>query len=313
MPGYLDEENKLGLDSEGPFRTVVPQIIPGPPDQLSTAATQDVVWPYDKNADHNAGFSERAVVAIRVEPLPEGTADFNWYEGGWGYVDDKQVIIYGNLAHGTISGTVKDAETGNPIEKATATTDKGGYSARTDAAGAFTIPGVAVGSYSLTVSASGYQTKTASVTVAKDETEIADFSLSAGGGTTCPAESVAAADSGLLTLLRSYRDRVLAQSSLGKQYTALYYMHAAEMTRLAVFSENIRSKMAAALCAVAPSMRSSLQGSGLTMNPAQRQKIIDCIQAIKKAASPKLKEALALLEKNMGDGTLAAGLGIIFK
>ena len=85
------------------------------------------------------------------------------------------------------------------------------------------------------------------------------------------------------------------------------------MTRLTVFSENIRSKMAAALCAVAPSMRSSLQGSGLTMNPAQRQKIIDCIQAIKKAASPKLKEALALLEKNMGDGTLAAGLGIIFK
>ena len=313
VPGYLDEENKLGLDSEGPFRTVVPQIIPGPPDQLSTAATQDVVWPYDKNADHNAGFSERAVVAIRVEPLPEGTADFNWYEGGWGYVDDKQVIIYGNLAHGTISGTVKDAETGNPIEKATATTDKGGYSARTDAAGAFTISGVAVGSYSLTVSASGYQTKTASVTVAKDETEIADFSLSAGGGTTCPAESVAGADKGLLALLRSYRDRVLAQSSLGKQYTALYYMHAAEMTRLAVFSENIRSKMAAALCAVAPSMRSSLQGSGLTMNPAQRQKIIDCIQAIKKAASPKLKEALALLEKNMGDGTLAAGLGIIFK
>ncbi len=313
VPGYLDEENKLGLDSEGPFRTVVPQIIPGPPDQLSTAATQDVVWPYDKNADHNAGFSERAVVAIRVEPLPEGTADFNWYEGGWGYVDDKQVIIYGNLAHGTISGTVKDAETGNPIEKATATTDKGGYSARTDAAGAFTISGVAVGSYSLTVSASGYQTKTASVTVAKDETEIADFSLSAGGGTTCPAESVAGADKGLLALLRSYRDRVLAQSSLGKQYTALYYIHAAEMTRLTVFSENIRSKMAAALCAVAPSMSSSLQGSGLTVNPAQRQKIIDCIQAIKKAASPKLKEALALLEKNMGDGTLAAGLGIIFK
>jgi hypothetical protein len=291
----------------------VPQIIPGPPDQLSTAATQDVVWPYDKNADHNAGFSERAVVAIRVEPLPEGTADFNWYEGGWGYVDDKKVIIYGNLAHGTISGTVKDAETGNPIEKATASTDRGGYSARTDAAGTFTIPGVAAGSYSLTVSASGYRATTRTITVAKDETEAIDYSLTQGSSTTCPAESVAGADSGLLALLRSYRDRVLAQSSLGKQYTALYYVHAAEMTRLAVFNGAVREKMAAALYAVAPSMRASLQGSGLTVNSAQRHKIIDCIQALKKAASPKLKAAIALLEKNMGDGTIAAGLGIVFK
>ncbi len=313
VPGYLDEENKLGLDSEGPFRTVVPQIIPGPPDQLSTAATQDVVWPYDRDADHNAGFSERAVVAIRVEPLPEGTADFNWYEGGWGYVDDKQVIIYGNLAHGTISGTVKDAATQNPIEKATVTADKGGYSARTDAAGIFTIPGVVVGSYTLTVYASDYQTRTGSVTVAKDETEIADFSLTAGSDTTCPAESVAGADKGLLALLRSYRDRVLSRNSLGKQYTTIYYIHAAEMTSLAIFNKAVREKLAAALYAVAPSIRASLQGGGLTVNAAQRQKIIDCIQATKKAVSPQLKAALALLEKNLGDGTLAAGLGIAFK
>ena len=85
------------------------------------------------------------------------------------------------------------------------------------------------------------------------------------------------------------------------------------MTSLAVFNKAIREKMAAALYAVAPSIRASLQGGGLTVNAAQRQKIIDCIQAIKKAASPKLKAALALLEKNMGDGTLAAGLGIAFK
>jgi len=308
VPGYLDEENKLGLDSEGPFRTVAPQMIPGAPDQLSTAATQDVVWPYDPDADHNAGFSERTVVAIRVEPLPDGTADFNWYEGGWGYVDDKQVIIYGNLANGTISGTVKDAGTGSPVEKATAVTDKGGYSARTDAAGTFTIPGVAVGSYSLTVSAGGYRATTRTITVAKDETEAIDFSLTAGSGTTCPAEAVAGADKRLLTLLRSYRDRVLSRNSLGKQYTTLYYIHAAEMTSLAVFNGAVREKMAAALYAVAPSIRASLQGGGLTVNAAQRQKIVDCIQAVKKAASPKLKAALALLEKNMGDG-----IGIAFQ
>jgi len=97
VPGYLDDQNRLSTDSEGPFRTVVPQLIPGPPDQLSTAANQDVIWPYDKDADHNAGFSERAVVAIRIEPLPEGMSDFNWFEGGWNLADKARLVIYGAI------------------------------------------------------------------------------------------------------------------------------------------------------------------------------------------------------------------------
>jgi len=310
VPGYLDEQNRLSIDSEGPFRTVVPQMIPGPPDQLSTAANQDVFWPYDKDADHNAGFSERAVVAIRIEPLPEGMSDFNWYEGGWSYVDNKQVVVYGNLAHGTISGTVIDAATQVPIEKATVKTNRGGYSTRTDAAGTFSIPGVIVGNYTVTVSASSYQTKTQNLSVAKNETATVDFSLSTGGGATCPAESVAGGDTELLTVLRSYRDRVLTRNALGKQYIKLYYNNAAEMTSLVIFSRSIRAKMIAALKAIAPAIRKSMNSHRLTINPSQMQKAQDLVQAVKKVASPKLCTAITRLESDLNNGSLGTEFSV---
>lgn len=69
-PGVLNDQNKL--DGEGPFRAVPPQKVPGPPDQRSTASNPSLPWPYDKNADHNAGFSTRSVTIIKVEPLPAG-------------------------------------------------------------------------------------------------------------------------------------------------------------------------------------------------------------------------------------------------
>jgi len=55
------------------------------------------VWPYDVNADHNAGFSTRTTTIIKVEPLPEGTTDINLLEAGWPYVDDAKIVVYGAI------------------------------------------------------------------------------------------------------------------------------------------------------------------------------------------------------------------------
>jgi hypothetical protein len=93
--GVLNEQNKL--DGEGPFRVVPPQKLPGPPDQRSTAANQSVIWPYDVNADHNAGYSSRSTTIIKVEPLPEGTTDINLLEAGWPYVDEAKIVVYGAI------------------------------------------------------------------------------------------------------------------------------------------------------------------------------------------------------------------------
>ena len=94
-PGVLNLQNKL--DGEGPFRAVPPQKIPGPPDQKSTASTPNLPWPFDPNADHNAGYSSRSVTIIKVEPLPAGTTDIDTMEAGWKYIDEAKIIIYGAI------------------------------------------------------------------------------------------------------------------------------------------------------------------------------------------------------------------------
>lgn len=97
IPGVLDETNKLKSGTEGPFRVVTPQKVAGPPDQASTATNQSVIWPYDANADHNAGFSSKSATIIKAEPLPDGTTDIDVLEAGWGYIDQEKIVIYGAL------------------------------------------------------------------------------------------------------------------------------------------------------------------------------------------------------------------------
>ncbi|NVN92252.1 MAG: hypothetical protein HXX11_16845 [Desulfuromonadales bacterium] len=97
VPGKLGPDNKLLANSEGPFRTVTPQKIVGPPDQPSTNPTKGSIWQYDANADHNAGFSSKSATIIKVEPLPAGTTDINVNEAGWIYVDEGKLVIYGAL------------------------------------------------------------------------------------------------------------------------------------------------------------------------------------------------------------------------
>jgi hypothetical protein len=94
-PGVLTDDNKL--DGEGPFRVVPPQKVPGPPDQPSNASDNTKIWPFDENADHNAGFASRSATMIRVDPLPEGTTDIDTLEAGWNYVDQGKIIVYGAI------------------------------------------------------------------------------------------------------------------------------------------------------------------------------------------------------------------------
>ena len=92
----LTKDNKL--DGEGPYRVIVPQKAPSPPDQSSKAKDQDVLWPYRADWDHNAGSSTRSVTMIRVEPLPPGTTDIDVREIGWKYIDEGKIVIYGAIA-----------------------------------------------------------------------------------------------------------------------------------------------------------------------------------------------------------------------
>jgi len=109
--GILSEENKL--DGEGPFRVVVPQKSPNPPDQSSKAEDQNVLWPYTEGWDHNAGACTRSATIIRVEPLPEGKTDIDLLEAGWSYVDQEKIIVYGAIDGTDSNGNgILDSEEG---------------------------------------------------------------------------------------------------------------------------------------------------------------------------------------------------------
>jgi len=297
--GILSEENKL--EGEGPYRSVPPQMVPSPPDQLATAENQDVIWPFNDEEDHNAGFSARTVVAIRVEPLPEGTTDFNWYQGGWDYVDDQEVIIYGNIASGSIEGVVTDQTTGDPVDKAAVSTNKGGYTTLTDATGGFSLSGLKVDTYTLSVSASGYQSASQSVTVTNDSTETANFTLSQSSSQ-CPIESVLS-DNNALTLLRNYRDNVLMQDTSGRRYVRYYYENAAEMVFLLFSNNEIREKMVEALGVIMPSIENGKKRMEPAFTKVQTAKIENLIEELKKVGSPRLQRAICQFENDFVKGS----------
>jgi len=77
---------------------------------------------------------------------------------------------------GTISGTVTDADTTDPIEGATVTAE--GYSTTTAADGTYTLADLPVGSYTVTASATGYVDESKTADVLENQTTVVDFALS---------------------------------------------------------------------------------------------------------------------------------------
>jgi hypothetical protein len=112
-PGKINPTT-LRLDGEGPYRLIPPQKIAGSPDRGCRETPVGDGWDCDNKKEHNAGFSARTVAAIRVDPVPDGTTDFNWYEGGWNLVDRAKLVIYGAINPRTypLSGKVSDSKGG---------------------------------------------------------------------------------------------------------------------------------------------------------------------------------------------------------
>jgi hypothetical protein len=94
--------------------------------------------------------------------------------------DPVEVVVMEPPAEaGTISGTVTDASTGDPIPNAVVSTSPGGFADTTGTDGSYSIVSVPVGTYSVTATASLYASQTEEdVVVTQDETTDVDFALS---------------------------------------------------------------------------------------------------------------------------------------
>ncbi len=83
----------------------MPQNKPGSPDRASTSSSFGDQWDHDSAKDHNAGKCIRALVAMRLNPMPEAYEEFDWKNGGYSLLEKKMIMIYG---HGVAGKKTED-------------------------------------------------------------------------------------------------------------------------------------------------------------------------------------------------------------
>jgi len=90
------------ITGAGPFRLIVPQFRISPPDQGQRAdqsCLTRVAEPYrfHEEYDHNGGKCSSAVIAVRVNPLPKGTRDFEWESAREQFISKGNIVFFGAL------------------------------------------------------------------------------------------------------------------------------------------------------------------------------------------------------------------------
>jgi len=91
------DEVRWVISAEGPYRLILPQSVPSAPDQPSNKQYPGQPHPFDESLEHNGGACVRCVVALRFEPMPEGTTDVDWSLEGWTLVEQGKIVVYGAL------------------------------------------------------------------------------------------------------------------------------------------------------------------------------------------------------------------------
>lgn len=100
-PAMLAEGGRLR--GSGPFRVVAPQMkSPGIPDLSSRAdpaclAEVPERHHYHREYEKNSDYCVKAVVAIRVHPLPAGTMDIHWPQHAAAALREESIMVFGAL------------------------------------------------------------------------------------------------------------------------------------------------------------------------------------------------------------------------
>jgi hypothetical protein len=63
----------------------------------SCAAKVAEQYRFHEEYDHNGGRCASAIIAIRVNPLPKGTRDFEWERVREQFISHEQVVVFGAL------------------------------------------------------------------------------------------------------------------------------------------------------------------------------------------------------------------------
>ncbi|MDY6862528.1 MAG: PQQ-binding-like beta-propeller repeat protein [Thermodesulfobacteriota bacterium] len=113
----------------------------------------------------------------------------------------------------------------------------------------------------------------------------------------CPAE-VTTENISELNLLREFRDRVLSQSGMGREYIKLYYGHAKEIAQLLIKDSQLKEQTNILLGRIIPEVEMILMGKGKEFSPALRNELTDFLDQVQKKAGHEL---MTVIERLKGD------------
>jgi hypothetical protein len=86
----------------GPLRLVVPQFKASPPDlpryaEKSCQEKMPKEYRFSEDYDHNGGRSSFSIIAVRINPLPKGTRDFDWQKIREELISGQKIVFFGAL------------------------------------------------------------------------------------------------------------------------------------------------------------------------------------------------------------------------
>jgi hypothetical protein len=113
----------------------------------------------------------------------------------------------------------------------------------------------------------------------------------------CPVTLALGEEERSLTLLRRFRDEVLAKDGQGKKYITLFYRHAPEISLLLDKNPDLRLKTIRLIKELLPQIRSLLKGKEARFTPEIIEEIESLLDQFKAQASPGLKRTIEAVKE----------------
>ena len=129
-------------------------------------------------------------------------------------------------------------------------------------------------------------------------------------GGVCPAITVMGADSNEINRLRVFRNEMFSKTSSGKQYTALYYKHALELSAIFARNRELREQSKQIIQALMPTITGYINHKKTFITEDIVQESLEMIDGLRVQASPALEQDLTHLKQDIQNGGIFKTFGM---
>jgi hypothetical protein len=211
---------------------------------------------------------------------------------------------YSSAGSGMVTGAIIAQDTGKAINAAQVSSSCGSSCISADGYYLLLMPS---GIHTIDIAAEGYYAETISgVQILSGGSIVRDISLEPReDSNSCPAAALLSNMPGqrYLSVLRRFRDSVLAASCDGQELIALYYAHGPSLVQVLEKRQDLRSRCLSLLTQCMPALEAALSGKVLSLSPLLADDVSSLLQALEEAAPAKMKTAFAALRRYLHDRT----------